>query len=110
MNWISILRIPLLVGAIIVAIVASTYKLSEAPGIWFDEGFYTQMAMNFAEAGQVLQIAPHEYVSSSYTTVGYPLIAPVALSFKLFGVGVLQGRAVMAAFILLFLISSYVLI
>jgi 4-amino-4-deoxy-L-arabinose transferase-like glycosyltransferase len=97
-------------AASIIALIASTYRLSEAPGIWFDEGFYTQMAMNFAHEGQVLQIAPGEYTSSSYTNVGYPLIAPVALSFKLFGVGVLQGRAVMAVFIILFLASSYFLI
>jgi 4-amino-4-deoxy-L-arabinose transferase-like glycosyltransferase len=94
----------------LIAIIASTYQLSEAPAIWYDEGFYSQMAMNFGEVGkQVLQVAPNEFVSSAYVTVGYPLTLPIALSYKLFGVGVLQGRAVMAIFILGFVVATYFL-
>lgn len=84
-----------------IALFAATYRLSEAPAIWYDEGFYSQMAMNMASTGrQVLQVAPQTYVSSSFVTVGYPLTAPVALSYTLFGTGVLQGRAVMALFLI----------
>lgn len=89
---------------------ASTYKLSEAPGIWYDEGFYTQIAMNVASFGrQYLQTAPQHYAATTYISVGYPLIFPVALSYKLFGAGVLQGRAVMVLFICVLAVASYFL-
>ncbi len=89
----------------------ATYKLSDSPAIWYDEGFYTQLAMNLAEGrGQVLQVAPGQYVSSSGVTAGFPLVAPVALSYKLFGTGVVQGRAVMVAFMLLTIIAAYALV
>ncbi|MBI5405865.1 glycosyltransferase family 39 protein [Candidatus Kaiserbacteria bacterium] len=94
--------------AVAILLVASTYKLSESPGIWLDEGIYTQLGMNVAQTGQLaLQVAPAEFQHSSYISVGYPLIRPLALSYKLFGVGVVQGRAVMVVFILLFALASY---
>lgn len=89
----------------------STYKLSDSPAIWYDEGLYTQLAMNLAAGhGQVLQVAPGSFVSSSGITAGFPLTAPVALSYRLFGVGVVQGRVVMVVFMLLFTSAAYVLI
>ena len=104
-----------LAGIVILAgvltLAAATYQLSEAPAIWYDEGFYTQMAMNFADRGaQVLQVAPGEYTSSSYVTVGYPLIAPIAASYKMFGIGVLQGRWVMLFFLCGFVVAAYILV
>lgn len=86
----------------------STFHLSESPAIWYDEGFFTQMAMNFSERGeQVLQVAPGAFVSGSEATAGFPLIAPVAISYSLFGVGVLEGRMVMALFLVLFGFVAY---
>src|SRR6185437_7469467 len=80
---------------------ASFYKLSEAPGIWYDEGFYSQIAMNFAAYGkQLLQVAPGDLRPNSYITVGFPFIMPLAAAYKFFGDGVLEGRVVMALFIL----------
>lgn len=98
-----------LVGiAVVIGVSFAFYRLSEAPGIWYDEGFYTQVAMNFAERGaEGLQVAPGEFISAKDVTVGYPLLAPVALSYKLFGVGVLSGRVVMALFIIAFLAAAY---
>jgi hypothetical protein len=90
---------------------AATYHLTESPAIWYDEGFYTQLAMNLAEGkGQTLQIAPEEFISAAGVTAGFPFIAPVALSYKFFGVGVFEGRAVMVIFILGFAAASYFLI
>ncbi len=94
--------------AAITLLVASTYKLSESPGIWLDEGIYTQLGMNIARVGQqALQVAPDTYVRNSYISVGYPLLYPLAFSYKMFGIGVLQGREVMVLFILLFALASY---
>jgi 4-amino-4-deoxy-L-arabinose transferase-like glycosyltransferase len=89
----------------------ATYRLSEAPHIWYDEGYYTQTAQNFMLSGQqVLQVAPGEFTSASTITGGYPLIVPVALSYQLFGVGVLSGRAVMVMFIVSFFLATVYLI
>ena len=102
--------VPIIV-TFVIALIAGTYHLSESPGIWYDEGFYTQVAMNFAEQGtEELQIAPGQFISAKDVTVGYPLIAPVALSYKIFGVGVLQGRAVMVIFIIAFLLTVYMFV
>lgn len=94
----------------VIAIFFSTYKLSESPGVWYDEGFYDQLAMNEAAYGQIaLQVAPQKLVSATYVTVGYPLTYPLALSIKLFGAGVLQTRAVMALYIVAAIAASYIL-
>ncbi len=94
-----------------ILLVAGSYKLSEAPAVWFDEGIYSQAAMNLAEHGtQQLQTAPGTFISNSYLTVGYPLFFPVSISYRLFGVGVWQGRAVMMLFILAFAAASYALV
>jgi len=98
----------ILVLAFCVLLFFSTFHLSESPAIWYDEGFFTQMAMNFSEQGrQVLQVAPGEFVSGSESTAGFPLIAPVSISYTLFGVGVVQGRSIMVIFLLLFGIVAY---
>lgn len=110
MNHLSIIRNGVLIAATSIALFASTYKLSEAPGIWYDEGYYTQIGMNVAAIGkQVLQTEPGVYVPTSYITVGYPLTIPLSISYKIFGVGVLQGRSVMVLFILSFIAASYFL-
>jgi hypothetical protein len=81
------------------------------PGVWFDEGLLTQTAMNLAERGeQGVQVAPDTVVSASRITTGFPLIGLVALSYRVFGVGVLQGRAVMAGFIVAFALASFLLV
>jgi 4-amino-4-deoxy-L-arabinose transferase-like glycosyltransferase len=68
------------------------------------------MAKNFAESGkQTLQVAPGIFAAASYVTVGYPLTAPVGLSYKLFGHGVPQGRSVMVLFLLGFVVAAYFL-
>lgn len=94
-----------------VAIFFSVYKLTESPPVWMDEGVIVQTAKNLAEKGVYgLQVAPHKFVSSGFVTTSYPVIYPVALSFKLFGVGIFQARIVMVMFILLFFVAAYLLI
>lgn len=85
--------------------------LTESPPVWYDEGTYSQIAENSALYGiDGFQIAPHTFESAWSVNGGFPFIMPITLSYKLFGVGVLQGRVVMAIFILLFSVASYLLI
>ncbi len=101
----------LLALSTVLLLFAATYKLSEAPAVWYDEGLYSQAAFNFAEHGvHALQTAPDTFITNSYLTVGYTVLFPVSLSYKLFGVGVMQGRAVMVLFILAFAAAFYVLV
>lgn len=89
----------------------ATYHLTESPPVWYDEGFYLQSASNLALYGQMgLRLTP-DYIEppSKLTSVGYPLIYPMALEFKVFGVSTLSARALMVVFILGFLVASYFL-
>ncbi len=93
-----------------ITIFFATYKLSEAPAVWYDEGFYMQSSIHAALYGtQALQVAPNTFVSTEHVTVGYPLLYPISFAYRLFGIGVLQGRAVMAIFIVLFVAAAYTL-
>ncbi|MFZ1987937.1 MAG: glycosyltransferase family 39 protein [Minisyncoccia bacterium] len=88
------------------------HYLSESPAVWYDEGFYMQTAANLASFGREgIQVAPGVLLpASTYVTVGYPVIAPVAAAYFFFGQSVLVGRTVMVLFLVGFLISAYVLI
>lgn len=88
----------------------ATYKITESPPVWYDEGINMQAAENVARFGKfALQVAPDTFVAPTKITTGYPVIYPVAASFKLFGVGVLQARLVMALFVVAMAVAVYML-
>ncbi|MCX6787208.1 MAG: glycosyltransferase family 39 protein [Candidatus Kaiserbacteria bacterium] len=89
----------------------ATYHLTESPPVWYDEGFYTQSAANLAMYGQIgLRIAPDVIEPpSKLITVGYPLIYPLALAFKIFGISILVARSVMVFYIMAFIAACYFL-
>lgn len=98
----------LVLFAFLIALFAATYQLSESPAVWYDEGFFMQAAINVTERGeQVMQLAPGDFLSSWSISAGYPLILPLAASFSFFDVGVLQARAVMVLYVMLFLAVAY---
>lgn len=100
----------LLFVAVATLVFFSTYKLTESPPPWRDEGIVTQVARNLSERGRyAVQLAPGEFVSAGFVTTGYPVIFPVALSFKLFGAGLPQARAVMILFIFSLALAAYFL-
>jgi hypothetical protein len=92
----------LLIGALFAVLVFfSVSKLTESPPTWFDEGIYLQAAINTALHGaQELQLSPETFSSTAFVTGGFPFLVPISLSFKLFGIGLLQARAVMVLFLL----------
>src|SRR3989338_7685115 len=88
----------------------STYRLTESPPIWTDEGHLIQVAMNAALHGPQaqLQVAPGKFESGAFSaTTGYPALFPVAVAFSLFGVTLVSARLVMAVFILLFVFVAW---
>lgn len=89
----------------------ATFRLTESPSVWYDEGLYIQTARNVAAFQTYgVQLAPNEFLSGQYMTVGFPLVYPLALSFKLFGYGILEARGTMVFFILCFAITSFALV
>ena len=101
----------ILIGCVGLAVFFSLYKLTESPPLWYDEGIYDQIAMNSALGlGHVIQVAPHEFISTAFVTGGYPFLEPIAWSMEAFGIGVLESRLVMVLFILATLLAFFTLI
>jgi len=99
-NRIVIKIIPIFLIAI--ALFFGTYKLTESPPTWYDEGIILQPAINLALIGKmVVQVAPESVISPQFISVGYPVIYPISFVFKYFGIGLLQARVVMVVFIML---------
>ena len=75
------------------ALFCATYRLTESPSVWYDEGIYIQSATNAIQHGKVgFQFSPGTITHISRVSVGYPLIYPLAIWFKIFGVSVLSAR------------------
>ena len=86
----------------------ATLNLYNSPGVWLDEGVFIEAALNLSRFGELAtQIAPHEFISAGFVTVGYPVIAPVAASFFLFGEGLLEARWVAVLYIFLVVAAGY---
>lgn len=96
------------VGFVLVGFLAA-YQLLESPPTWLDEGIIIQTALNTSLYGPhaQLQAAPGRLVSAGYVSTSYPATYPVALSFTLFGIGLLQARLVMVLFILALALAAY---
>lgn len=96
-------------AAMALTVFLASYKLTESPPTWLDEGIITQVAMNAArhEPRAVLQTAPAHLVSAGYVSTSYPVTYPIAASFALFGVGLLQAREVMVLFLIGFVLLVY---
>jgi hypothetical protein len=66
-------------------------NLDNNPPLWWDEGWTLSVARNWVERGHYgLYLKAEPY--SVGLSAAFPVVAPIALSFKLFGVGVWQGR------------------
>lgn len=87
------------------------YNLKTSPLIWHDEGNAMLLAKTVAE-----DVFYGVRNSNGYQTfgavqsVGPTVILPVALSFKIFGVGILQGRLIGVIYSYLTLLVSYKLV
>jgi 4-amino-4-deoxy-L-arabinose transferase-like glycosyltransferase len=95
-------------GVLVVSLLLLTINLGTSPPVWFDEGHKMNAGRTLAETG----------VYGTYTVNGYRLfdpqiscgpadVVPMALSFRLFGLGVTQARAVFVAYTLLAVVALY---
>lgn len=86
--------------------------LKTSPRPWFDDGIGMTIARTFAETGTyTMQTAPGIYDADLYwVTTHQPVIFPVALLFKLFGVHILLARFVAVAYMAGVLFFAYAII
>lgn len=82
---------------------------TEVPPLWFDEGWNLSVARNLAERQLYAQLSLGQPTPATFLSTGLPVIAPLALSFKMFGVGVWQSRLPGQLFTALALLLFYML-
>ena len=103
-----------LVGLLLLTAViawASFYNLANYPHLWWDEAIFSETAANLAQQGRYSFTveSPDRLSDLDYRiSAGPALILPVALAYRLLGVGLVQGRLVAGlylafAFLALFL-------
>ena len=78
--------------ALAILFLSLNFRLDEIPPPWFDEGWVMSVARNWVELGRYAQLLDGRPIPPSMLNVGFPVITPIALSFRLFGVGIWQGR------------------
>jgi len=101
-------EIALLVALIVIAPFLAFYNLGINPRPWHDEGSYLSLAKTLVQDGVYAVRSLEGYQSfGAVQSVGPTVVIPIALSFKLFGVGLVQGRLVAGLFILFTLAVFY---
>jgi len=78
--------------ALALLILSLTYRLEEIPPVGFDEGWVMSVARNWAELDRYVSLVNGRQIPPSMLNIGFPAVAPITLSFRLFGVGIWQGR------------------
>jgi hypothetical protein len=89
--------------------VLATWNLTSFPATWYDEGVNLQAARNLARSGSYALAYAEQDVRpfDPQLTTGPTVIVPVAMVFKVFGAGLMQGRLVMVAYVLLAALGLY---
>ncbi len=104
---------PLLVGGVVLwALIlgASFYNLANYPTLWWDEAIFSETAANLVQQGRyafTLQ-SPDQLSDLDFRiSVGPVVILPVALAYRLLGVGVASGRLVAGAYLVLAFLALF---
>src|SRR5690242_13529018 len=98
--------------AILVAstILLALVNLPYAPRTWFDEGSHLHVPKTLIQHGVYADISSEGYRYYGPTIgIGPTIMLPIALVFKLFGIGLIQGRLVIVAYLFIALAASYTL-
>jgi 4-amino-4-deoxy-L-arabinose transferase-like glycosyltransferase len=104
------LWVALLLGTVITW--ASFYNLANYPDLWWDEAIFSETAANVVQHGRYAFTvqSPNQLSDFDFRiSVGPAVILPVALSYRLLGVGLVQGRLV-AGFYLVFVFLALFLV
>ncbi len=103
------LRVTVLAGLAVVLLCASV-NLTRWPVAWFDEGIHLHVPKALVRLGVYADYSSEGLRHFGPTlAVGPTVMLPIAASFALFGVGLLQARVVMAAFLVACVAAFYLL-
>lgn len=96
--------------AILIGLTAllAMWRLDSSPPVWWDEGWTLSVARNWVTLGHYGRLLDGEWINSTLAAA-FPVTAPVALSFWLFGVGAWQARIVGVVFLIGALAAIYFL-
>jgi len=100
-------------GAILLASVivwASFYNLANYPTFWWDEAIFSETAANLVQHGRyAFTVQSPDQLSDldHRISAGPAIILPVALAYRLFGIGVLQGRVVAGLYLIFTFLALY---
>lgn len=95
-------------GILCLILILSLVNLTEFPVTWFDEGSHLHVPKTLVRFGVYADYSSEGFRYYGPTVgVGPTVFLPIALVFKLLGVGLLQARIVMAIFLLLLLYFFY---
>ncbi|HSH81493.1 MAG TPA: glycosyltransferase family 39 protein [Herpetosiphonaceae bacterium] len=89
----------------LVCLVVGLWNVSSPP-LWWDEGWTLSVARNWVEQGHYGRLLAG-HLAPSGLEASFPTTAAVALSFRLFGVGIWQGRLVGVLFTVAALVVLY---
>jgi 4-amino-4-deoxy-L-arabinose transferase-like glycosyltransferase len=99
-----------LVVLIALALFLALINLPYAPRTWFDEGSHLHVPKTLVQHGVYADISSEGYRYYGPTVgIGPTVMLPIALAFKIFGVGLTQGRLVIVAYLLIALTAFYAL-
>lgn len=84
------------------------YHLTAYPAPWFDERWYLHIARNLARYGQYAVLSSEGFrYDDTALAVAPTLYLPIALAFRLVGVGLLPARLVMVLYLLATVAALY---
>lgn len=90
----NLVAVVLVSGTLLAAL---TVNLTDTPPLWWDEGWTLSVARNWVEVGHYGRLLKGQLVPAGMEAA-FPVTGTIALSFKLFGVGVYQARLVAVFF------------
>ncbi|HZR01048.1 MAG TPA: glycosyltransferase family 39 protein [Chloroflexota bacterium] len=84
------------------AVFLAAYNLERYPSVWFDEGMTLHVPKALVQLGVYADVSSEgfRYFGPS-GTVGPTVLLPIALAFRLFGIGLVPARLVMVAYLLI---------
>lgn len=99
-------------GVLLFALVVwgSFYNLANYPTIWWDEAIFSETAANLVQHGRYAFTvqSPSQLSDLDFRiSVGPVVILPVAMAYKLLGVGVAHGRVVAGAYLVLAFLALF---
>jgi hypothetical protein len=94
------------IAAVVLVVALATYHLDTYPVTWFDEGSHLHVPKALVQQGVYADTSSEGYRYFGPTTgIGPTIMLPIAAMFKVAGIGLLQARLVIVAYLLLGLLA-----